>query len=730
MLAENLMNQNISIDEAIKHASILFNQAEFQQAEAICNSILAINPKHPDANHILGVIAFRYKNFKIAIKLFKKAISNNKNNPEYYTNIGNAYKEMGDKPNAIKSFRNALKVNSGFDKAHFNLANIYYEMGNVKDAEKFYKSALKISPGYAEALNNLGSIYMDANDNQQARKMFVEAVSLNPEYVRAINNLGIVYDRLGDFDLSLEQYKRAVSLSPDYADVYYNMGNLYRDSGDFSQAINSYSKSLEINPGLAPAENNLALVYSDMDDFENAIKHFMQAIAVDPGYKYSYLNYGNLYRKAGMYGKAAEIYKKAIEVDRNFVDAYYSLACVSVDSDDSEQAIGYFNKTIELDNNYSQAYKNLGNIYKDFGDTEKAKSYFIKAISIQPDYAEAYRELSTVVKLKEDDAELKVMLNMIKDEALSDVQRMHVAYGLARTYESMKKYDNAFEYLETANVLRRKLFPYDAENIVYLAKKIKEVFTEDFIKSNKGFGVSDQSPVFILGMPRSGSSLVEQILATHSDVYGAGELDHISNLVKRICASRDNINYPECVTQFSHKDISNMAEEYLGLVGKDDTPEKFITDKMPHNFLYVGLIKVLFPNAKIIHTVRDPIDNCLSIYKTGFYDGHAYADNLKDLGDYYNHYREIMAYWNKLLPGDIFEVKYEHVVDDQSGQTRRMLEYLELPWEEACLSFYKTKRRVHTASATQVTRGIYRDSLKLWKCYEKQLQPLISVLKS
>ncbi len=723
------MTQTMSIDDAVKHASALFNQGQLQDSEIICNSILEKYPSHADANHILGVIAFKVNKVDMAIELFKKAIKANKKNPEYYSNIGNAYKENGDTVNAIKSFRKSLSLNDAIAKTHYNLANIYYEKNNLSEAKKHYFKAIKLNPGYAQALNNLATIYRDGGDFKKAEPYFIKAIESNPDYALAMNNLAITYDGLGEFEKARDNYLRAVELKPDYFEAFYNLGNLYQSHDDNTNAIKAYERAIAINPQFVEAINNVAVSYDRAGEDEKAVENFIKAVAVDPLFKYSYLNYGNLFRKAGMYDEAIKVYKKAIDLDPLFEDVYFNIGCAYADSETPDKSIEYFNKVISINPLYAPAHKNLGNVYKDYGEFSKAEHCFREAIKINPAYTEAYRELSSVVTLDEDDKEVAMMHDLLHLDEANDEQKMHVAYALGKVYEDMKDYEKSFHYLSKANGFRRNRIAYDAEDVRSMFSEIKLLFNQFFIKNNLKYGSADKTPVFIVGMPRSGSSLIEQILATHSQVFGGGELEYISTLVNKKNSIPTGLDYPACVSNISGALISEMATEYLKLIRKFSKTATYITDKMPHNFMYIGLIKILFPNAKIIHTKRDPMDNCLSLFKKGFFDGHAYADNLQDLGEYYRMYEDLMNHWHKILSDSIYDIVYEDVVSHQEEETRRLLDYCELPWDENCLSFYKTERKVHTASATQVRSGIYQDSVKLWKRYEKQLQPLKHSLK-
>lgn len=722
------MNYNVSVDDAVRIASEKCNAGAYSDAEKICHAILNENSTHPDAYHILGVIAFRTGQYPLAVSLLETAIKYNKKNPDYYANLGNAFRELGEFNKAIRFLKKSIKINAKNASAHFNLANAYRDSGKQQDAIRSYLKAIQINPSYVVAINNLAVIYKDSGQYDEAIKLFKKAIDIKPDYFVAINNLAITYANAANPDEALLAYQKAIAVNPDYAEAYYNMGNLYNVMGNKEEAIRCFTSALEKNSHLVEAENNLGVIYFEIENHEKSLEHFERAIAIDPSYKFTYLNYGNLFRKASKYDEAIRLYKKAIAIDPEYVDAYYNLGCVCFDSERSEDAIDYFKKVLELNPVHAPACKNLGNTYKDFGRIKEAISAFESAIKINPAFTEAYRELTSVKKLAENAPEINAMLTLYASSHLGTQQTMHLAFALGKVYEGQKNYNEAFRYLYEANKSRRELIPYEREQNALMFEKIEKLFASDYVRQKAKCGQTDETPIFILGMPRSGSSLVEQILASHSDVYGAGELNYTSKLVKELCSVPSKLDYPDCIAGIDQNLIECLGKEYLSLIRQKSKEARFITDKMPQNFLYVGLIKIIFPRAKIIHTSRNPIDNCWSIYKHGFYDGHAYADDLDDLADYYVMYRRLMDHWKTLFGNDILDIQYEDIVRDQKKETARLLEYCDLEWQEACLDYHNTQRRVHTASATQVRKGIYTSSIGAWKPYEKHLTPLISAL--
>lgn len=276
--------------------------------------------------------------------------------------------------------------------------------------------------------------------------------------------------------------------------------------------------------------------------------------------------------------------------------------------------------------------------------------------------------------------------------------------------------------------MKRSGYDYSLEEDKEFFSCIKEMFSAELFKKHSNSGTDNNAPIFILGMPRSGTTLTEQILSSHQMVYGAGELPDIRKLLSQMCGAGEYKKFPKLVGSLGNDDLSRIGSEYIKGLRKRNSSAEHITDKMPHNFLHVGMIRLMLPNAKIIHCKRDPIDNCLSIFKQNFGGVHKYAYDLAELGGYHLLYQDLMEHWNKVLPGFVFELQYEDMVADQEGMTRKLLEFCGLPWDDNCLQFHKSERTVKTASYTQVRKKIYSDSVQLWKRYEQELQPLISAL--
>lgn len=353
-------------------------------------------------------------------------------------------------------------------------------------------------------------------------------------------------------------------------------------------------------------------------------------------------------------------------------------------------------------------------------DTDKAKEVLNKAKQVNPDHPLIYFTVSNIKKFEsEDDEDFQKMISLqYSVSGMGSVFSSSLYFALGKAYENLKQYEKAFEYLEKANKEKRKTLPYDKQNQTSFFRKIKEDFSPRLVREFQGKGFKSDLPVFIVGMPRSGTTLTEQIISSHPEVFGAGELPDVMRTRRRM----GNI---------SKENLEEAGKTYVDLISVRDKSGKAkrITDKMPGNYLNIGLIATMLPNAKIIHCCRNPMDTCLSNYKQNFMIGQYWSYDLEEMGEEYLRYLDLMAYWHEQFPGRILDIYYEDTVGNLETQARRLVEHIGLEWDDACLEPHKQKRAVLTASKSQVTRPVYQSSVEKWKRYEEQMQPLVKVLE-
>ena len=564
------------------------------------------------------------------------------------------------------------------------------QKGKLSSAERAYKKAIKVNPDFVEAHNDLGNVLLDRERPQEAYITFKKALKLRPDHPMLLTNLGNALQLQGEIEKAIEWFNKAIIQDPGFAGAHNNLANALRDLGRYREAVVAYKQAIKFNPGLADTYYNLGSILNELDEFDEAVSNFKKAIKIDPRHKVAHNGLGNALSYQGEMDKAIASYLRAIEIDPG----------------------------------HKEAHNGLGNALSDMGEIGKAIASYRNAIEINPEPADIYRTLSNNKKFSAYDDDIRSMESLYANVNTSDQQKMHLAFGLGKAYEDLGDYEKSMEFIQQATRLKRASIDYSISEAEDLFKNIKATFSLTFFSDRKGTGDPDQTPIFILGMPRSGTSLVEQILASHPDVFGAGELKDLAVLTRNFGTADSPREFPAGIVDLDSEGLEELGKEYIARIRSRSVDSKYITDKLPPNFLRIGLIKAILPNAKIIHCTRDPMDNCLSLFKNYFSSVVDYSYDLTELGQYYNLYFDLMEHWRNTLPGFIYDLSYQSLVADQENQIRQLLEYCHLPWDKACLEFHKTRRKVRTASNAQVRRPIYQDSVKLWKRYEKQLEPL------
>lgn len=416
-----------------------------------------------------------------------------------------------------------------------------------------------------------------------------------------------------------------------------------------------------------------------------------------------------------------------ISSDTKEFDAHTALGIACIERDDIERAIEEFDKALTLKPEDVGANVRLGLLHANYGQPDKAVVYYQKAISLDPLCGDASYGLACLRSSTDLSGDVERLVAALNSPGISDPDRILIGFALGRAYEGLGKYDKAFAVVDEANRRQRKSVAYSFDEDQAMFARHTSALGQKFIDHCKPCRVADETPILVLGMPRSGTSLVEQILASHPLVYGAGEVEHSRLLAEDVRKLTGKI-FPQDIDSIAPQKLHDLAVDYVRRLRSNAGTASRAVDKLPHNFLRIGLFAALLPNAKIILCERDPLDNCMSIYQHPFLAGHGYAADLVELGKYYNLYREIISFWMELLPGKIFRINYEELVAHTEKQVRALLQYCELPFHEACLTFHETTRYVSSPSTMQVRSPIHGSSIDRSRNYEQHLQPLVETL--
>ena len=467
----------------------------------------------------------------------------------------------------------------------------------------------------------------------------------------------------------------------------------------------------------------MGIALQDLGKLDEAIEAYNNAASIKPDYADTYNNMGNAFKDQGKLDKAIEAYNKALAIKPDYADTYNNMGNAFKDQGKLEKAIKAYNNALAIKHDFADAHNNMGNAFKDQGMLEDAIEAYNKAISIKPDYAEAHRNLSVIKKYTENDDHIVQVEELYKHEDLSEDSKCHLSFALAKMYEDIGYIDKSFAGLTEGNSLRKQLLNYSIDQDKSLFSKLKKL--QPILLKNsleKKESSTNPTPVFILGMPRSGTTLVEQIISSHSEVFGAGELNYIKLFGLKLA------NKTEQITTLA---ISEFRERYLSELSKLSNGKSIVTDKMPQNFRFIPLICSALPEAKIIHVQRNAIATCWSNYRHYFSsNGLGYCYDLRDIVEYYNLYKDLMKLWQSQYGEKIYHLNYESLTTDQENQTRKLIKNLELNWEKACLSPHKNKRSVRTASQRQIRQKVYQGSSEAWRKYEISLKGVFDSLTS
>tara|TARA_B110000037_G_C17081230_1_gene490053 strand:+ start:104 stop:1654 length:1551 start_codon:yes stop_codon:yes gene_type:complete len=497
------------------------------------------------------------------------------------------------------------------------------------------------------------------------------------------------------FDIAISKLKKLIRNFPENVILYNLLGSSYQNTGNYNLSKKTFIKGHKIDPGNIAIMNNLANLYKNNGEVEISEELFNKIIQKKPNYINAYINLGNLKRDNNDFETAIILYTKALNINDKLPVTLYSLAL-------AYQGIGKFKLSVE----YAQ-----------------------KALLLDPKFTQADLLISQSIKYEFGNKHFDEMNSKIKVLELNKEQKVNLLFAIAKANEDLSQIKKSFTNLSLGNQIKRSLLNYDINDEIKLFDQIKNTFSNININGALKEISSEKNIIFILGMPRSGTSLVEQIVTSHSDVFGAGELPQLSKIVKENIMCNGAISENKVNELIKNKVFSSqLKKDYYKYLERFNSDKSFITDKAPLNFRWIGIIKILFPQSKIIHCNRNPKDNCFSLYKNFFEGGLNFSYNQKDLAIYYKLYLNLMNFWLDLFPGTIYEAKYERIIDDPQNEIKKLINFCDLPWENNCLQFHKNKTPIKTMSTVQARQPIYKGSVNSYERFSLFLEDLNTII--
>ncbi|HKE37958.1 MAG TPA: sulfotransferase [Candidatus Baltobacteraceae bacterium] len=524
----------------------------------------------------------------------------------------------------------------------------------------------------------------------------------------------------GRFDEAAAAYRGVLQAGRHFGAAY-NLSLLYAAQGRYDEALPPALEAVEINPSSAEARDHAGGVLVNLGRHDAALPHFETALRIQPEFVRGYNNLGAALTALGRSQEAIQWLERAVALQPDYADARLNLATALEQVDRYDEAQEHLRHAVATEPDKAQAYAKLGAIASMQGDMDRAVDALRRGLAREGQSGRLYHLLASTNRLTLDDPAVTGMLQLLENvEALHLEEQIALHFALGSVYTDNGRLDLSLEHLTLGNALKRRLVNYDERATLGHMDALAATFPADAMRPLEGAGYATDRHIFIVGMPRSGTTLAEQILASHPHVYGAGELNAFHEAAVATFAQD---------TALSPFLLQKLGRRYSNGVTAQAPNAARITDKMPANFKYAGLIHLALPNARIVHIRRDPVDTCVSIFSQNFSGEQPFAYDLAELGRYYRAYEKLMDHWRRALPeGAMLEVRYEDLIGDFEAHARRLVDYAGLEWDPACLEFHKTQRSVRTASVAQVRRPIYTSSIGRWKSHEQRLKPLLEAL--
>ena len=756
-----------------------FENGDFSAAAAAAQSYLKTNRNEPMCWQVLGVSLYYLSDFKASEDAFREVVKRDKLNPDAWNNLGLVLYEQARLDEALSACQKALKLQSDMPGAHNNLGNIYRSQGELKKAEQSYQAAIKLGMQTPEVYCNLGTVQQEQGDSAAAEHSYQKAMNIDPTFVGATGNLGALMLEKSEFAQALELLQQAYQHDPEDSDVLCNLGKYWQERGNRRKAEEFFLRAIKLYPTDVKVNYRIGLYFQSILDFNEARKYFLKAIKINPKHVESLAALGEIAFEQNVKAEAAAFFQKAMEYGGGLhIGVVKSYSEYLLYRQQIAEALSlwsnlekHYPNNIKVKLGMAEFYKETGafekaeRIYKKLlekngedqlvlfdwafmeesrNNVEKAASLAKQVLDIDPEHHQARVILSKALEHSKKYEEALTEVNHIDLEQHKDDSYLtyNVLFQRAKIFDKLANYDAAYADLVRANEIKSiKLDnPYSEEEDRKIFALEQEVFNSNNIEKIPRYhdsGIPDKlTPIFIVGFPRSGTTLMEQILASHSKISAGGELPFIDDAKSQIKNhSGSQSEYPENLIDtkkpITRDVISKLHDFYIRRIRDSEITKPgttFFTDKLPHNLANLGIISRLFPDSPIIHITRHPLDACLSAFMSNFAHGHKYTSSMKNTVTHYALLMQTVEHYKSVIEMNYLQLRYEDLISDVEAKVKEVLDFIGLPWEDACLNFHKSKRVAKTASYAQVTQKIYTSSRYRYKNYYKQLEPYAEIL--
>lgn len=740
-------------------------KSELDKAQYFLERSINIDPTLSQAHTNLASVLSMLGQIPRAMEHCRSALELNPALVQARVNLGNLLRHQGQLKKAEEAYRRALQDNPVFFDAAFNLATLLIEKEQPHDALSFLEQCRTIQPNRIDLYSLIVDCHLAMGNHQLAVDVCLEAMSWNPGNGDLREKYGNVLGEMGRHTEAAACFEQLIKpgsgSSPDQQlRCQYKLGLSLLHQEKTDEAIACYRQLLQDHPEHADAWHDLGLALHRKGQHDEAKDCFNKAIQLQPSKGMFHYNYARLLDAQNRIDETIEAYRRAIEVDSKNIHAYRALSTFYRRHSDYEKAIATLCQALTVFPNHSDVIFDIGINYENWGKPEEALRYYLEVAKLAPDDEDAQASIAAIYRLRGEDDRVQSMLRPLIDKdkpafraittfaaiapglgeedralrllktaltypEINDEGRAELYFLLGKLYDKEKQYKKAFEHYQLGNQLVRPSF--DRQAVSRKFEALIHAHSSDRHAVLPRSTIDSEVPVFIVGMERSGTSLVEQILASHPSVFGAGELPAMPDLVERL-ERQTRKPYPACTSDITADLLDQLGNSYLESASKGAGKVLRITDKLPANFVHLGLIDLLFPKARIIHCQRDPRDTCLSCYFQRFGGNLPYAYDLEDLGYYYGQYRRLMVHWENVIQAPLLNVRYETLVAQPEEQIHRLLDFMGLDWHDQCLDFHQTRRTVATCSTDQVRQPLYKSSTARWKHYQPYLAPLFAAL--